>query len=505
MKRKIYLSAVLSSLLLMLYGCGGSSGSASSSVSGTVNASKLAGVKVCVKNSTKCAVTDQNGYFDLQGVSAPVELELKVGDSVIKSFTASSASLTVTPSMLADNNATLAAYIGTFLHEAGDCNISQESCDLSNVTSLDVLSGTNAELVSEIEQQLSTNATLSFKVNGNDKNVSNDEAQLYMSFNPNMIGISSYSYSGAAAVGDFVRFKFDKNTNKLDYNISGNIYGDLNGSKTLKELYGGTFFTDQATQNDFYFFSGNLGVGVVPIPNQTNPAFLVGLQLPEETINENLIVNKEFNYIDFDNTGDITFSIVDINKSSDGSRTWTAYDFNGTDWESENGTWNIQADHINVLDSNGNKIANLIIKPGVNKAGFVIDNVNGGFGIGVEAKPLVASDINGTFAFYDDDFANDEGCFGDVVLNGASFTATEKYCIDSNGNMSASNHVENGTLTLNPTVGGRVLNGLADVNDTTGLSEYAFIDSVDGYFISVGFDTNGHAQFLSIGSNKGIK
>lgn len=518
MKKVTYLSILLSALLLAFAGCGGGSSDSSTSssssttttstdsVSGTVSASKLKGVNVCVEDSEKCAVTDQEGYFKIEGITLPAVLDVKLGNSVLKKLKVDTSTLDITPAVLADDNSTLAAYVGALLHKAGGCDISADECDLSNVGTLDIQGAVGEEFMEKMQNALSTNSSFTFSVNGEDMSISADDEQLYLSYNPTMSGVKEFSYSGAAAAGDLMNFTFDTETNKLNYTITGSVYSSISGTKELVNLYGDTFFTDKDTNREFYFFSGSLGVGVLGIPGEDKMAFLVGLQLPSTDISENLIVNKEFNYIDFDDAGNVSFAIVDVNKSDTGERTWQAYDFDGASWQSEGGVWVPKGSFIEIYDSNNNKIANLIIKPGVNRAGFVVDDLDGGFGVGLEAKPLEASEIGGTFAYYDSDFTDDSSCFGDVSLSGTTFSAKEKYCIDSTGALSPSDETDSGSLTLNPEVGGRVLNGIAKVNESDDLSsEYVFVDSEDGYYISVGFDSNGQAQFLSIGSNKSIK
>lgn len=218
--------------------------------------------------------------------------------------------------------------------------------------------------------------------------------------------------------------------------------------------------------------------------------------MPESnTVDPSLFVNKRFNYIVFSNQSP-EFNMIDINASSSNATS-------GLDQSS--GIWALNGSHIDIKDSSGVKIANGIIRPATKvggRAGFVIDNVAGGFGIGVEAKPLKADELSGTFYYYDRDLSKEANCkhwkcYGKTIVNGTSFKAQDEYCSDSKPPYTP----DEGNLTLNPTVTiGRnsvKLNGLAQVSST----EYAFIDPESGYYISIDFGE----PMISIGSNKPLK
>lgn len=117
--------------LFGLSGCGGSSGGSSSttsSIDGTVQASILKGVKVCIKGTSTCSMTDVSGKFTINGFAAPQTLELYVGNSKLGEVVASADTISVTPKLLADGNATIASHIGVMLHKIGDCKVADATC-----------------------------------------------------------------------------------------------------------------------------------------------------------------------------------------------------------------------------------------------------------------------------------------------------------------------------------------------------------------------------------------
>ncbi|GAB6075068.1 hypothetical protein [Nautilia lithotrophica] len=506
---KKYTSLILSGVTasLLLIGCGGGGGSSSSSVTGTIEASYLKGISVCVKGTDNCVRTDSTGHFTLNGASAPVELELKIGNSVLADLNVSTNSYRITPAVLAENNSTIASYIGAMLHGIAGCDLTSNVCDFSNVTTVDVNTSSNLPIVNEVKQILEQNssATINVNVNGNGNAVliTDVNATLYATLNPTMTGATSYSFNGAARAGDYATFTYNSENSTITYQIKGNAYGDVNGSREIENLYGNVFFRDKNDSDIFYFFSGSLGVAVIPV-SDTNTSFVVGLQQPDKNITAddlNLIVNKTYNYMEFDTDGSIYFSVIEINSTNtaDLNGTWVDY------VDGSNGTWEVNGSHLDVFDARG-KIANVIIRAGTTRAGIVVDNVDGGFGIGVEAKALTTNDLQGTYYYYDSSAADDTECYGKVSVNENGFNYQTEWCSDGSSDSGS------GTLVLNPTIdpdgdpstdNNVTLNGIAQVRDEDGnlTNEFVFIDSDSGYYVSVNF-SNGD---LSIGSNKPLQ
>jgi hypothetical protein len=476
--------------LSFLAGCGGSSGSSNTTttVSGTVEASKLKGVNICVKNTTNCVKTDSNGAFTIKNVTLPSTLEIKIGDSVFTDISVSSNSVTITPSKMADSNATLASYIGAFLHKVADCSMNEDSCDLSNINSLDIDSSSNKDLLDELKEKAQSSSTITFKKNRQSYNLISADVSLYTLANPTMIGKSTIDFTGSASAGDFATFSFDKNSKKLNFKINGSVFGSKSGNIDLEDIYGHVFFKDKNGDN-FYFFSGSLGVAVIPNANNNTDAYIVGLQMPDKNLTSDdiaLIANKKFNYIEFSSDDDVSFEVIEIN-ATDGA---TSGSWRSLVEQDSHGTWEVEGNHLAVKDPNGEKVANVIIRAGESRAGIVVDLVGGaGFGVGVEAKPLEANELSGRFYYQDSSSNSDVMCYGYVDVNGESFSYHDRWCSDNDTNSG------NGSLELNPTVNGVTLNGVARVSGT---NEYVFMDPDDGYYIAIDMDEGD----LSIGSNK---
>jgi hypothetical protein len=512
---------------LSIIGCGGGSGSSSSSNSsttGTVNASFVKGVKVCTDNNSSCATTDDNGKFTLNGVSAPVSVNLYIGNSLLSSINIPSNSYAVTPAVLADSNATLAAYIGSFLHVLGDdTNLSKDKIDLSNITSVDINSSSNADLLTELKNYLDSGIKdINITINGNTtKEVNNTIATLYASTSPYVEG-NSKNFIGAASVGDFVNFKYNKNNNTLNININGNIFGNISKTVNIEPIAGSpVFFQDTDNNNSFYFLSQSLSVGWTAI-NDTNYSYIVGAKMPNiSSIDTSLFTNKHFNYINFNPDGSLEIMLIDLNATNpeDTNGTWSSY---SSEDGTINGSWEINGTHV-LVKENDSPVANFIIKPGKSRTILIVDDINGGFGIGVEAKPLTQADLNGTYYYYDNEYnaTYEDICFGDVNVTGdtneslGNFIGKDNVCF-TNGIADYNNTIYSGKILLNPTIDldGNLsttndqytLNGLAavldDNNQSTG--EYVFIDPEDGFFVDI--DTNNTIlNKISVGSNKPIK
>jgi hypothetical protein len=262
------------------------------------------------------------------------------------------------------------------------------------------------------------------------------------------------------------------------------------GDEQLVNVYKNVFFRFKKQPNEGAFISGGLAVGYYVEDNEVH--YNIGLQYPERNLTAKdveFFANKSYNSLFFDTDGTIEFSRVDLN-------TTNPADLNGT-WSSSDGhsgTWVVEQSHIKFLE-NGYTVAIGFLRPGVSRAAIVYGDVtDSGFGIGLEAKPLTADELKGTF--YYSDTEDNVTCFGYVNVNGTEFSYKDEMCTDNEPKS------DEGTLELNPTVtidGTNVkLNGLAKVD---GEDEYVFIDPVDGYYISINMET--HA--LSLGSNKPLK
>jgi hypothetical protein len=492
MKKLIY--SISTAAALFLVGCGGGGSGSTESVTGTVEASYLAGVKVCVKGTDNCAVTDANGKFVINA-AAPVTLEIRVGNSVIGDVNASSNTVEVTPAVLADGNATVAAYLGAMMHIIGGCKITDEQCDLGKVTKVDIDNASDEPLVKELMKVLQSNpdANITVKVDDKTVEVTDDNVTLYKTVNPMMVGQKELYYHGIAGGEGLLTFKVDPKTMTLTYQVNDFNGTVESGSEELVNIYHNLFFTFKNNPDEKAFISKTMAVSYYKEGGQTY--YNVGLQYPDKNLTAadvKFFANKKYNDIFFDTDGSIDFSIVDLNTSNpaDLNGTWTSTDADGV----ETGTWNVDGDHI-VFKQNGSVVAVGFLKPGVSRAAIVYGDVDGGFGIGLEAKSLKADEVKGEFHYSYTDPSSQ--CFGEVELDGNKGKYKDEYCSD--------NQPESGSFTLdlnNTTVN---LNGttyeLKGVAKVVGKNEYVFIDPDDGYYIAI----NPTDKSISIGSNKPLK
>jgi len=309
------------------------------------------------------------------------------------------------------------------------------------------------------------------------------------------------TYTGAATAGDFANYSVESDgTNfKIKYSVKGKVFGDKSGEIDVQNMYENVFFKD--AYNDYYFISGSLGMAKVKFDTAT--AYVVGLNIPQTAITADVlsnVVNKTYNIADLDSdTGAFSLKLLDVNTTDVNSLsgTWTLHEVTGD----ISGTWKVNNNYIEFYNSNNELEANVVLKPGESRSGIIIDKVDGGFAIGLEAKPITETEI-GTSTFYYFDQTSSYSCFGKVDVNGVNFTYSDTWCEDGARDIDVS-----GTLKLNPQIdpdndpstdNNVTLNGLAKVD---GANIYIFYDAKDGYYIKINLD-----QYeFSLGSNKPLQ
>jgi hypothetical protein len=128
-------------LSLIALSCGGggggsngtnetSSSSSNKTVEGNIVASKVEGLKVCIKETKDCGYTDKNGHFVInthQNLPVVIVPEIpyqegnKTGNIVLGEYEMEMNNATITPTLLAGNNTELIEKIGAIIHGlAGD-------------------------------------------------------------------------------------------------------------------------------------------------------------------------------------------------------------------------------------------------------------------------------------------------------------------------------------------------------------------------------------------------
>jgi hypothetical protein len=456
-------------------------------VSGTVEASKLEGVKVCLNiagEDIQCTTTDNNGYFHFNDIVVPADLDLKIGDTLIKKIKVNSGDLEITPYLLAGDNQTLAEYIGALLHSAAGCDMSADSCNLSGIKSLKIDDSDNS-LVSQIEKGLQNSSYIGYKTevdNGSTvkDNVTKLDADIYASFNPTLVGKKAVAYTGFTDNGDVVSIKYYLDNNTLSYELLNSEH-----SIKLENVYKNLVFKDN--NNSLYFLSPNYCF--IKDGNSGDVFKLaVGMQYAGESIDTKAICdNKTYYYIDGYDIGR-----VDVNMDNDTYGEWA---FNGF-----SGNWSLDGNFLSVMQS-GDMVGRGFMKPGVNLSGFLFGSLgeDADLALGIEQAEdnITVSDIAGTYYLYSEHFDSDNetACYGNAVISdddGQANMSITEYCSD----MTA---IQNYTLDLNPYVSGLgTLKGLVKTQNGVWT---LFIDKEDGYFIGISNDGND----IFIGTNKQFK
>jgi hypothetical protein len=482
MKRSIVFPLSIAAAFIIGCGGGGSSSTASTSVSGTVEASYLAGVKVCEANTTNCAITDAQGRFTLPGVSAPATLEVKVGNTVVGNVNATSNTVTVTPAVLADGNATVAAYIGATLHTIGGCPIGATDCNLSGVQDV-VIDPNMADepLVKVIATKLSAgDKNITCTVNNTTTvEVTDNNATLYQTINPDMSGLSTLTYHGINTESKTL-FTVTLNTDTMQVTSS-----DLNLSDVLQPVYENFVFNLKNHPNQYIIANKNMFVTVIDDNNQTY--FDAGLQYPDYNLTSALVssvANKQYISISFGATSP-EISIYDVNTTNDINGTWTQKDL--TDGSTYTGTWEVNGTHFS-FNYNG-IISNVFLKPeAVRSIGIFYDS-DGNLGFAMESIPLKPGEGDGTY-YYVSSY-----CIGKVVINGNDITLYNEKCDNPQYQGTF-----NGTLVYNPDINGTVLNGVVEAKFNGGEDTYlGLISPEDGFFVAL--DLN-DSQNAIVGTNE---
>jgi len=300
------------------------------------------------------------------------------------------------------------------------------------------------------------------------------------------------TYYGAASQGDLAKFTFDGQ--KVYYEVSGPVFGDKSGSFPVSVNVQKPFYKGDADGTPVYLMlSGNLAFADVILDGKDT--LVVGLR-SSGGLTDSDVAGKKFVYVSVLSNGSVGGYTLELGTD----HTWKLYDLEGN--EEDSGTWQlVNGSYIKATDSSNNTY-NVVVKPGTNRAGFVVDLAGSsvsGFGMGLEQKPLTKDDITGTYYYYSYDADNDEDCYGTVKVYydaGSSayrYDAKTVWCEDSED----VGLEETGTLTPNSPV-----DGVAKLTDPEGNEGYVFIDPEDGYFMAVKLKANGDIGEYIIGSSK---
>lgn len=146
-------------------------------------------------------------------------------------------------------------------------------CDLSSVKNVDINASETKSLIEELKETIRNSSIVTLKVDSQKRDITSADITEYETQYPEMVS-NNTKFSGAASVGDFATFSYNKDTNKLTYNMKGSVFGAKSGIQTLTNLNGNVFFKDK--NGNFYFFSGSLAVAQIPMDND-KVSFIIGL------------------------------------------------------------------------------------------------------------------------------------------------------------------------------------------------------------------------------------
>jgi hypothetical protein len=432
-------------------------------------------VKVCA--AEKCAVTDENGHYKIDGVSLPTDLSLKVGQALVGSVKVESDKFDITPKVLiGENNDTTAAALGAMLHQIGEKK-GADLIDLSNVKSLKM----NApSLVDEIKKN-PINAKVEVVGNKTSKQAEINATVIdeYKQNNPGMV-TNILTYRGETTNSKALVFKFNTKENEITYRIPGE-----EGSMTIDNLYNNFVYKDM--DDNLYFFSGNIGVGAF------DDMLAVGIQAYQDNSEVNLS-NKALNLaLVNSSTDNLTMCVIpDVRPD----QTFVAYCSDG--WKGQF-HWSMKDNIMSFSGTDNSHTGRFYFRPAYDGRISLVGNIDGWAAFGSEAKPITAAELNGAKFTY---FASDEEgyCYGDVEVKGSKLTHADKYCSEGGAESGTA------TLTLNPVIhyGNNTyeLNGFVKVVEDNDPDEtsYAMIDPSNGYFILLSNEGD-----IVVGSNKPVK
>ncbi len=402
-------------------------------VNGTVKASYLKGVKVCLEGTNNCKTTDKDGKFEFKDLVIPATLELKIGDTLLTKVKIKDKNVKITPKVLAGDNETLASYVGALLHNIGGCSLSDNSCDLSSIQSVNIsdLSDNNS-LVKQIKKALQDNETLQYDIIDTDNETVNkittkNDAEIYASINPGMIGKDNISYSAITDDGNYLHLNFDITNNTLSYTYKPN---DNNNSTSqqiiLNNEYKNVVFKD--SDGALYFISPGFIVANIDINNDKD--VVIGLQDISNKIDiKDMPDSTQYNYIEPDGKN-TSLNIISIWKTSNLGGNWS-------DDEGDFGKWSIDnsSKYINIV--NNEAAIKAFIKPSYDNgsASFILGGIDSEgdefIGFGLEAKTLTDKDMSGTYYYYrfkEEDY--ETVCYGKATITSTSFSYADQYCQD---------------------------------------------------------------------------
>ena len=514
MRKITYLT--LSVIGTFFIGCGGggsSNAAVDKTLSGSVEASYLQNVKVCLKDTEVCTLTNSQGKFSL-AVDYPADVDLYIGDYKLGSVKVTSKNYKITPAVLADANVTLSGYLGAFLHFASTGTLNTNYCNMNNIKNLEINSSGDT-IVEKLKNYNYVDGNLTFSVNDKNYTVTKDDLNYYITSNPVKCGVNNIIYNGAATVGDYAEFNLNYFSKEMSYKFSGKELSNVQKNVKIYNLYRNMFYIGEDSSSFFFITRGVMISKIVNSKGSfdviTLPHNFEKLTIKDVSKNYNILVKGL-------NVNGVSYEAF-VNLTITPNKTYLMYlkPFNSDNVLKLTGKWDFDSDDKLVLyDDNNQKVFYLKVKKGLNKNSVVLDGINGGFGLGVEAKDITRSDLK-TYHYlniYPIDAKKTKVCFGYtneklINSNKIEIKETDEKCFI------ARSYPNKGVITFEqvsvnaPRIYTQVVNPVVSFNgvnvklsgigiDTKNIS---ILDGDNGFYINYSYDKN---QAGSIGSDRGL-
>lgn len=408
-------AALIVAASVFLVGCGGGGGGSGTveKVSGSVQASVLKGVKVCLKDTGVCTTTDKNGKFTLD-TTYPATLELsvagiKLAEVEVKSYT------NITPGLLSEGNVTLGGYLGAFLHKAAGCGITAYYCDLSNVKSLEM--NASGDSLVEMVKNAVQNGVLYAKANGKNINVTLSDIDEYITSNPVISGKKDLTYQGVMTLGDYAEFKFDVKNSKMNFNITGNVLGKFSADTHIYNMYNNMLYVNSDASNFYYLTASNMFATVMR-NGKLYP--VIGITKNFVKIEESEVIGKTFSLLvkDANIYGEKITSLASLVLNANHTFLFVTKDLYGNAIKIS-GIWEFKNDKVYLKNEDGSNFIILAVKKGKSQLIAIADFVNGGFGLASEAVKTGREDYTSySYLKFIEKSANEkEICLGNLRVN----------------------------------------------------------------------------------------
>ncbi len=158
-------SIVVAILSLFLFSCGGGGGgSGNITISGKVVASSIKGLKVCIKDSNICSITNQDGNFRLESPDPFPELNFYIGNVLLANYKLKENGEYINPFKMAEGNETVGEILAKLIHAFGnDTDGTKTVVDLTDVNITDNITDSIENYVKSAKGEVNIDFSISGK------------------------------------------------------------------------------------------------------------------------------------------------------------------------------------------------------------------------------------------------------------------------------------------------------------------------------------------------------